>query len=186
MGAFILRLVLVPFLNRSSEGFPTPRSELLRILGLEWLGHHLKVVVVKIQVETDSGQFSLLGTGHSVAMAFLRRTSRPRQLLTDNQQAMSRQKLTITSETNRQGRIQQVIPLSHAHKNRVEPGLTRSHGPLNPGSTRVSKVGSTLLTSRVEPGLRGVKVGYERIVDRDQVTWRPVGVFGATKKLQLC
>ena len=25
------------------------------------------------------------------------------------------------------------IPLSHAHQNRVEPGLTRSHGPLNPG-----------------------------------------------------
>ena len=49
---------------------------------------------------------------------------------------------------------------SHAHQNRVEPGLTRSHGPLNPGSTRVSKVSSTLLTSRVEPGLRGVKVGY--------------------------
>ena len=26
-----------------------------------------------------------------------------------------------------------LIPLSHAHQNRVEPGLTRSHGPLNPG-----------------------------------------------------
>ena len=53
------------------------------------------------------------------------------------------------------------IPLSHAHQNRVEPGLTRSHRPLNPDSTRVSKVGLTLLTRRVEPGLRGVKVGYE-------------------------
>ena len=40
--------------------------------------------------------------------------------------------------------------------------------------------------TRVQPGLQGVKVGYECIVDRDQVTWRPVGVFGATKKLQLC
>ena len=52
--------------------------------------------------------------------------------------------------------------------------------------TRVSKVGSTLLTGRVEPGLRGVKVGYKRIVDHDQVIWRPVSMFGATKKLQLC
>ena len=54
-----------------------------------------------------------------------------------------------------------LIPLSHAHQNRVEPGLTRSHGPLNPGSTQVSKVGSALITSRVEPRLRGVKVDYE-------------------------
>ena len=56
---------------------------------------------------------------------------------------------------------QTLLPLSHAHQNRVKPELTRSHGPLNPGSTRVSKVGSTPLTSRVEPGLQGVKVGYE-------------------------
>ena len=33
----------------------------------------------------DGGQFSLLGTGRLVAMTFLRRTSRPRQLLTDKQ-----------------------------------------------------------------------------------------------------
>ena len=34
-------------------------------------------------------------------------------------------------------------------------GLTRSHGPLNPGSTRV------------QPGLQGVKLGYECIGNRD-------------------
>ena len=52
MGVFILRLVLVLFLGPSSEGFQTPRSGLLRILRLERLGHRLKVVVVKVEVET--------------------------------------------------------------------------------------------------------------------------------------
>ena len=56
---------------------------------------------------------------------------------------------------------QTLLPLSHAHQNRVEPELMHSHGPLNPGSTWVSKVGSTPLTSRVESGLQGVKVGYK-------------------------
>ena len=52
MGAFILRLVPVPFLDQSSEGFQTPQSGLLYILGLERLGHHLKVVVVvKVDVK---------------------------------------------------------------------------------------------------------------------------------------
>ena len=52
MGAFILRLVLVPFLDPSSEGFRSPRSGLLRILGLEQLGHRLKVIIIKVEVET--------------------------------------------------------------------------------------------------------------------------------------
>ena len=52
MAAFILRLVLVPFLDPSSEGFQTPRSGLLHILKLEQLGHCPKVVVVKVEVET--------------------------------------------------------------------------------------------------------------------------------------
>ena len=54
-----------------------------------------------------------------------------------------------------------LIPLSRAHQNRVEPGLTCSHGPLNPGSTWVT---------RCESGLRGVKASYERIVDRDSLS----------------
>ena len=37
--------------NLHCLGFQTPRSGLLRILGQEWLGHHLKVVVVKIKVK---------------------------------------------------------------------------------------------------------------------------------------
>ena len=63
-----------------------------------------------------------------------------------------------------------IIPLSHVHQNRVDPWLMHSHGPLDPGSTQVSKVGSTLLTSRVEPGLQGVKLGYECIVNRDSLS----------------
>ena len=43
MGTFVLTLVLVPFLD--------PRRGLLRILGLEGLGHRLKVVIVKVEVE---------------------------------------------------------------------------------------------------------------------------------------
>ncbi len=39
--------------------------------------------------------------------------------------------------------VDNIIPLSHAHQNRVEPGLT---GPLNPGST---------LLTRCKSGLRG-------------------------------
>ena len=46
-----------------------------------------------------------------------------------------------------------LIPFAHANHNRVEPGLTRSHRPLN--------LGSILLTSRVEPRLQSVKVGNE-------------------------
>ena len=45
-----------------------------------------------------------------------------------------------------------LIPLSHVHQNWVQPRLTHSHRPLNPDSTWVSKVGSTTLTSRVDPG----------------------------------
>ena len=55
----------------------------------------------------------------------------------------------------------QPLPLSHAHQNRVEPGLTRSHGPLNPGSTWVT---------RCESGLRGVKASYECIVNRNSLS----------------
>ena len=67
-----------------------------------------------------------------------------------------------------------VIPLSHAHQKRVEPELlTHSHGTLNPGWTRVSKLGwtidlsmvQTLLTSRVEHEV-WIKVGYKCIIDR--------------------
>ena len=55
------------------------------------------------------------------------------------------------------------LPLSHVHQNWVEPRLMHSRGPLNPGSTRASKVGSTLLTrvTRCESGLQGVKVCYK-------------------------
>ena len=51
IGAFILRLVLIPFCNSSSKGFETPRSGVLRILGLERLGHGLNVVVVYVEVK---------------------------------------------------------------------------------------------------------------------------------------
>ena len=52
MGAFILRLVLVSFLGPSSESFQIPRSGLLRILGLEQLRHCLRVIIMKVEVET--------------------------------------------------------------------------------------------------------------------------------------
>jgi len=47
----------------------------------------------------DDRQLSLLGAGRLIAMTFLRRTSRPRQVLTDKQRAMSCQKLKMTPGT---------------------------------------------------------------------------------------
>ena len=55
-----------------------------------------------------------------------------------------------------------LIPLSHAHENGVDPGLTRSRTPLN----RV-QLCQRAWCVRCESGLRGEKAGYERIVDRD-------------------
>ena len=77
--------------------FSDPKSRPLHILGLEQLGHRLKVIIVKVESETPRRQtVSLLGACRLVAITFLRRTSRPRQLLTDKQQATSCQKLKIT------------------------------------------------------------------------------------------
>ena len=44
--------MLNPFLNPSSKGFENPRSGVLRILGLERLGHGLNVVVDYVEGET--------------------------------------------------------------------------------------------------------------------------------------
>ena len=89
---------LVSF-NYKSPCYPTSHTYCTATIQLKSKQSHLMqlqhwailVCVWKSKLKRlDGGQFVLLGAGRLVAMTFLRRTSRLRQLLTDKQQATSR------------------------------------------------------------------------------------------------
>ena len=58
--------------------------------------------------------------------------------------------------------LQSMVPLLHGHLRLGQFSLTHSHRRVSPGQTQVSKVGSTLLRSRVNHRLAGVKPDWNQ------------------------